>query len=1150
MNNTRVWRILATAAVLIAGRFGSSANAENNLVTNISSNPNIFLCDLTATNLNVTVITTNGATVVTNTVRAMVYRDENAPGWPQGAGIPIPVMNVKTGQMVICRFKNNLSNNVEGASIHWHGIELDNDSDGTGVTQDSVLQGQSYTYKFKVPRPGLFWFHSHMMPGNTTFAGMYGVMIIPNNSEAGLIISNKLPTAAYTYTLALSDIEFATNNAYAPNYPTGTVGKQQADGTAVFKTINQWSEDCHDNPANNALCNTASKPGTVVLVNGEHPIGKTGSETPLVTVPTGKLIRLRLLNEALVRTFRLKLLDASGNQINLFRVGGQGGLLDKVRLEGGTNGTWDTTYTRGEIVISSGDRVDVIALTPTNAADNSVLRLVGNPLNPPFRLSGTSLNGIVNIPSNYPVAFFKISGTASDTAPTTNDLLLAGGPEQIESIKTSAVKPLVDPAPLGRVGTTDEVIHLTSTGSSPSLDGIRPTKLDGNVGNGDFLTIPNTNSTRYARIGDVLQLSVKNETQTAHPFHLHGFSMQPVRVTTTNDIPTTLYTYEYNEFIDTIDVYGGQTLVFRVRLDDRQKFCDESPGATSTNGPVLLPCIGWNCSGALNRWLYHCHIFPHAGIGMIGELVVLEDLSQTNQSKVIKQPDLTPTGVDVLATLGTGSQMVADDFQCTTNGLITGISIWGSWLNNFVDTNTTFELKFWSDVPGSPSSPGVQLWRRVFPPRTYSNNFAGSVFSETFYDPSQPFLPNSDTQVYRYDFTIPQCDAFYQSFGNIYWLSVTAYPTNGFSHFGWKTCITNDYDHDDATWSFSTNSPTFWNDLHYPSQIGHPYTNSMDMAFELDTAVSTNCTPPVVSFYGDPISGSEPLTVNFTDISTGSITNRSWNFGDGSTTNITTTSVSHVYTANTYSVTLTVTGPCGTDTVTATDYIVVTCSPAPVALFNGAPTNGVAPLTVNFVDFSTGTITNRFWNFGDGSTTNITVTSPSHTYTNAGTYTVALTVSGPCGTNTLTKFNFITVRTLFDVWLAYYFPSGGTNSLPDADPDGDGMSNTNEFLAGFNPTNNAAYLRIINILKTSNDLNVIYLGPNGDSTWSPGIFARTNVLEFTKGRPDGSYSNNFATTGRTNFLYGGTGLGVVTNVVESGGATNVPSRYYRIRVLP
>src|SRR5207249_1666070 len=146
-----------------------------------------------------------------------------------GAGIPIPVMNLKTGQMVICHFKNALAEDDEGASIHWHGIELDNDSDGTGVTQDSVLTNQTYTYRFVVPRPGQFWFHSHMMPANTTFAGMYGAMIITNAIEGSLIASNKLPAAAYTYPLALSDIEFATNNAHAPDFPQGTVGKGRAD---------------------------------------------------------------------------------------------------------------------------------------------------------------------------------------------------------------------------------------------------------------------------------------------------------------------------------------------------------------------------------------------------------------------------------------------------------------------------------------------------------------------------------------------------------------------------------------------------------------------------------------------------------------------------------------------------------------------------------------------------------------------------------------------------------------------------------------------------------------------------------------------------------------------------------------------------------
>ena len=81
---------------------------------------------------------------------------------------------------------------------------------------------------------------------------------------------------------------------------------------------------------------------------------------------------------------------------------------------------------------------------------------------------------------------------------------------------------------------------------------------------------------------------------------------------------------------------------------------------------------------------------------------------------------------------------------------------------------------------------------------------------------------------------------------------------------------------------------------------------------------------------------------------------------------------------------------------------------ANAASFTANPTNGVAPLTVTFTDTSTGSITNRFWNFGDGSTTNFTAsTNPTHTYA-AGTYNVTLIDSASGISNTNAKPNYIT----------------------------------------------------------------------------------------------------------------------------------------------
>ena len=81
--------------------------------------------------------------------------------------------------------------------------------------------------------------------------------------------------------------------------------------------------------------------------------------------------------------------------------------------------------------------------------------------------------------------------------------------------------------------------------------------------------------------------------------------------------------------------------------------------------------------------------------------------------------------------------------------------------------------------------------------------------------------------------------------------------------------------------------------------------------------------------------------------------------------------------------------------------------PQPVAEFTASPTNGATPLLVNFLDASTGTITDHEWTFGDNATS--LSSSPSHTYSTAGVYSVTLTVSGPGGSNTLSRSNLITV---------------------------------------------------------------------------------------------------------------------------------------------
>ncbi|MCC4769883.1 PKD domain-containing protein [Methanosarcina sp. DH2] len=227
----------------------------------------------------------------------------------------------------------------------------------------------------------------------------------------------------------------------------------------------------------------------------------------------------------------------------------------------------------------------------------------------------------------------------------------------------------------------------------------------------------------------------------------------------------------------------------------------------------------------------------------------------------------------------------------------------------------------------------------------------------------------------------------------------------------------------------STGNPTAWkwdfgdgnnsavqNPVHAYSTAGnHTVTLTVTNAAGSNTVTKSNyikvtgttAQMPVAAFSASPTSGNAPLSVTFTDSSSGSPTTWSWNFGDG--TSSTQKSPTHTYsTAGNYTVTLTVTNAAGSNTATKSSYISVgTTAQKPVMNYWGTPRSGSAPLTVTFKDNSSGSPTAWNWSFGDG--TYSTVQNPKHTYSAAGTYTIALTATNAAGSTTSTKYNYITV---------------------------------------------------------------------------------------------------------------------------------------------
>lgn len=192
--------------------------------------------------------------------------------------------------------------------------------------------------------------------------------------------------------------------------------------------------------------------------------------------------------------------------------------------------------------------------------------------------------------------------------------------------------------------------------------------------------------------------------------------------------------------------------------------------------------------------------------------------------------------------------------------------------------------------------------------------------------------------------------------------------------------------------------------------------------------ITVNHPAPTADFTASPTSGTAPLAVQFTDQSTGDIMAWDWLFGDGHKSGA--RHPLHTYeSAGTYTVSLTVTGPGGSDTETKPDYISVS-TPPPVANFSASPLSGVAPLTVSFTDQSTGEITAWLWDFGDGSTS--TQQNPTHTYDTPGTYTVTLTVTGPGGSDSFSRANYITVNpaTETKTWTFMLYFAGDNNLSP------------------------------------------------------------------------------------------------------------------------
>ncbi|MET0393180.1 MAG: PKD domain-containing protein, partial [Chitinophagaceae bacterium] len=187
-------------------------------------------------------------------------------------------------------------------------------------------------------------------------------------------------------------------------------------------------------------------------------------------------------------------------------------------------------------------------------------------------------------------------------------------------------------------------------------------------------------------------------------------------------------------------------------------------------------------------------------------------------------------------------------------------------------------------------------------------------------------------------------------------------------------------------------------------------------------AISANGQNPSANFSASVTSGCSPLTVTFTDESTGNPTNWNWEFSNGTLSS----AQNPVVTFNdpgTYSVKLVVKSATGIDQIERINYITVL--PSPRVSFQADLTLSCLPAVIHFSDLSStpvGTLTNWLWTFGDGGTS--TDQNPTHSYAATGFYNVSLTVTNSAGCQyTLTADNYIRVVGSVEADFAFSQPS-------------------------------------------------------------------------------------------------------------------------------
>lgn len=501
--------------------------------------------------------------------------------WTYNGGTPGPTIKGKVGDHLIVHFYNFLP---EETTLHWHGLEIPANQDGSFLSQLAVEPYGYKRYEFDLNRASLFWYHPHIRSDDQIEQGLYGALLVEDRKENRQL---ELPKGRNQHVLVLDDVLLDENGQIAEHF------SEMADPLARTKQILDGRE------------------GNLKLVNGKHQ--------PTIRVRKGKPQRLRVVNTSNSSFMRLSLSGHSGH--TMYRIGGDGGLLEEPlkvhpigceEEDGGDGGhgggheAMEGGMEEDETCVSDQDINKGVLLTPGERAD-----IVFTPMgNDPIHLEWHDIRkGRHN--ASYDENGNIVLGHAHGDGHAPKETLMTFIPSRRGS-DVAWIPPV----------TLRDIIALVPDEADPLVlkFGHAPPDANGDVklfvqDIGKPFVKVTTDDAYDLEVGKTYIWETWNLTGGIHNFHPHGFSVQLIETRYIDmDNPDNNYTVPapYLEWKDTVAMPARPGAPMRSRTVQRYAMkIDDSgrEGQVAASGKVPTE----DESGG---WLLHCHINEHSRNGM------------------------------------------------------------------------------------------------------------------------------------------------------------------------------------------------------------------------------------------------------------------------------------------------------------------------------------------------------------------------------------------------------------------------------------------------------------------------------------------------------------------------------------------------------